>query len=289
MAEETQIAPGLYLVATPIGSARDITLRALDILRDAPVLAAEDTRTLRRLLEIHGVPLNGRPVVAYHDHSSDKVRARLLNDIAEGRAVAYASEAGTPLIADPGYRLSVAVREAGLPVLSAPGASAVLAALTVAGLPTDRFMFIGFLPTTKSARRKALSEVKSVRATLVFYEAPGRVRETLSDLEYVLGPEREAAVCRELTKKFEAVARGSLAKLSADYAKSPPRGEVVVLVDRGADTPVTEEDMRDALRQALKQSRLKDAASEIAEAFGVPRRDAYQMALSLQQEAEDEG
>ena len=168
------VEPGLHLVSVPIGAARDITLRALDVLAGADVLAAEDTRSLRRLLDIHGVALGDRPLVAYHDHNGDRVRPRLLADLAGGRSVAYASEAGTPLVADPGFRLAAEARDAGVPVRAAPGASAVLAALCVAGLPTDRFLFAGFPPPKRVARRAWLAEAGEAAATLVLYESPKR-------------------------------------------------------------------------------------------------------------------
>ena len=174
-------APGLTLVAVPIGAARDITLHALDVLRAADVLAAEDTRTLRRLMDIHAIPLGDRPLIAYHDHNGDRARPRLLAAMAEGKSVAYASEAGTPLIADPGYDLARAAREAGHAVTTAPGVSAVVTALSLAGLPTDRFLFAGFLPNQSGARKSALRELAEVTATLVFYESPKRLAAMLAD------------------------------------------------------------------------------------------------------------
>ena len=206
---------GLYFLATPIGAARDITLRALDILGAADVIAAEDTRTLRHLMEIHGVALGHRPLIAYHDHNGEVARPKLLRALAEGKSVAYASEAGTPLVADPGYQLGRAAIAAGHPVFAAPGPSAVLAALTVSGLPSDRFLFAGFPPNTASARRKWLREVAQVPATLIFYESPKRVSEMLADCVTEFGEERLAVVCRELTKRFEEVRRGPLRDLAA--------------------------------------------------------------------------
>jgi 16S rRNA (cytidine1402-2'-O)-methyltransferase len=205
-----KLTPGVYLLATPIGTARDITLRALDILASADVLVAEDTRSLRKLMDIHGVPLGDRPVLSYHDHNGTQMRPRLLGLLADGKSLAYASEAGTPMVADPGFDLVRAAREAGHEVVSAPGPSAVVTALTLAGLPTDRFMFAGFLPNAKGARRKALEELREIPATLAFYESPKRVAAMLKEAADVLGPDREAAVCRELTKKFEEVLRGPL-------------------------------------------------------------------------------
>ena len=214
------LAPGLYFVGTPIGSARDITLRALDVLASADVLAAEDTRSLRHLMDIHGVPLNGRQVQSYHDHSGDGATARLLGALADGQSVAYASEAGMPLIADPGYGLSRAAAEAGHLVTAAPGPSAVVTALTLGGLPTDAFFFDGFLPSAKAARRNRLSELQDVPGTLVFYESPKRVAQTLADAAEILGPDRPAVLARELTKKFEELRRKPLSELARDLAEA---------------------------------------------------------------------
>ncbi|SLN45800.1 Ribosomal RNA small subunit methyltransferase I [Pseudoruegeria aquimaris] len=272
---------GLYFVATPIGSARDITLRALDVLASADVIAAEDTRTLRRLLEIHGVPLGERPVIAYHDHNGDTARPRLMRALQEGKSVAYASEAGTPLVADPGFSLARAALDEGHLVTSAPGPSAVITALTIAGLPTDRFFFAGFLPNATGARRSALEDCAAVPGTLAFYESPKRLAASLADMAGVLGGDREAAVCRELTKKFEEVRRGTLSALAAHYASASVKGEVVVLVDRAQAEALPQEDVESALRRALETLSVKDAAAMVAEAYGLKRREVYQQALSL--------
>jgi 16S rRNA (cytidine1402-2'-O)-methyltransferase len=274
------LAPGLYLAATPIGAARDITLRALDLLRDAVVIAAEDTRTARKLMEIHGVPLNGRRLVACHDHSGEGVIDGLVEQIAKGASVVYVSEAGTPLVSDPGFTLARAAIARGLPVTAAPGASAVLAALAVAGLPADRFLFAGFLPSTQAARRTAIAELASVPATLVLYESPKRVNSLLTDLCEVLG-DRSAALCRELTKRFEEVRRGPLSELAAGTEGQEVRGEVVVVVDRGGAREVTEEDIRARLAEAMGTMRLKDAATAVAGALGLPRQRVYQLALGM--------
>ena len=281
------VEPGLHLVAVPIGAARDVTLRALDLLRGADVLAAEDTRSLRRLMEIHGVPLGDRPLVAYHEHSGDGARARLARALAEGRSVAYASEAGTPLVADPGFRLAAEARAAGVAVRAAPGASAVLAALVVAGLPTDRFLFAGFLPPKRAARRAALEAVAGVPATLVFYESPKRLGAMLSDAGAVLGP-REAAVCRELTKRFEEVARGTLPALAERFAEGT-RGEVVVVVDRAAPVAATDAVVEAALREAMARMSLSLSAKSVSEALGVPRKQVYEMALRMRDDDGSDG
>ncbi|WP_179378295.1 16S rRNA (cytidine(1402)-2'-O)-methyltransferase [Jannaschia marina] len=286
MAEIGRIEAGLHLVAVPIGAARDITLRALDLLAGADVLAAEDTRALRRLMEIHGVALGDRPLVAYHDHNGAKTRPRLLAALREGRSVAYASEAGTPLVADPGFQLGVEAHALGVPVRAAPGASAVLAALCVGGLPTDRFFFNGFLPPKRAARRAALAALERVPGTLVFYESPKRLAAMLADAAAVLG-NREAAVCRELTKRFEEVRRGLLADLSDSYGDQAPKGEIVVLIDRPAERAVDDRQIEAALRDALAGSSVKSAAKDVSENLGVARNVAYQMALRIR--ADDDG
>ncbi|WP_425100308.1 16S rRNA (cytidine(1402)-2'-O)-methyltransferase [Tropicibacter sp. S64] len=275
------MAPGLYLVATPIGNARDITLRTLDILQQAEVLAAEDTRSLRRLLEIHGIALGDRPLIAYHDHNGARARPRLLAAIEAGQSVAYASEAGTPMISDPGFDLMRAAQEAGLAATSAPGPSAMVTALTLAGLPTDRFLFAGFLPNASGARKRTLGELGAVPATLVFYESPKRLDGMLRDAEEVLGAERQATVCRELTKKFEEVRRGSLSELAAFYGQNPAKGEIVVLIGKGEAAVVSETVMEDEIRTALETMSVRDAADSVSAKLGVKRRPVYQLAMKL--------
>jgi 16S rRNA (cytidine1402-2'-O)-methyltransferase len=274
--------PGLYLVATPIGTADDITLRALEILRRADVLAAEDTRNARRLMELHGVSVGGRPLVAYHDHNGPQMRPRLMAALAEGKTVAYMSDAGTPLVADPGFRLAEAAIAEGYMVSTAPGASALLAALAVAGLPTDRFLFAGFAPPKSAARKTFLAEFAAVPATLVFYESPRRLAKALADMAQVLG-DRPAAVCRELTKKFEEVRRGSLDELARAYP-DPPKGEIVVVVGPPAAVQADATDVDTALRSALAHGSVRDAAQAVAEDLGIPRKQAYARALELARE-----
>ncbi|MDO6726172.1 16S rRNA (cytidine(1402)-2'-O)-methyltransferase [Cognatishimia sp. 1_MG-2023] len=279
-----QIVPlkaGLYFVATPIGTARDITLRALDILASADVIAAEDTRSLRRLLEIHGVPLGQRPLLAYHDHSGAGTRGKLLDYLSQGKSVAYASEAGTPLIADPGYHLSRDASEAGYLVTSAPGPSAIITALSLAGLPTDAFFFAGFMPNAKNARKTGIEAVKDVPGTLVFYESPRRLVEMLKDAAHVLGGNRQAVVCRELTKKFEEVQRGTLLELVDIFHERTIKGEIVVLIDRAGANESSEDDVETALRKALETMTVRDASEVVAQAFGVNKRKIYSMALSM--------
>lgn len=275
------LEPGLHFIATPIGAARDITLRALDILASADVLVAEDTRTLRHLMEIHGVALGARMVLAYHDHNGDAMRPRLLRALADGKSVAYASEAGTPLVADPGFQLGRAAIEAGHVVRAAPGPSAVLAALTVSGLPSDRFLFVGFPPTAAGARAKFLAELASIQATIILYESPKRVSKLLEDMKVSFGESRQTVVCRELTKRFEEVTRGPLAEVAAAFADRAVKGEIVVLVDRAVAQKADESTIEEALMQALKTLSVKDAAAQVAADLMQPRRDIYQLALTL--------
>lgn len=275
------VPPGLHLLATPIGAARDITLRALDLLASADVLAAEDTRTLRHLMEIHGVALNDRPLVAYHDHNGAAVRPRLLRALKEGKSVAYASEAGTPLIADPGFQLARAAIAEGFAVLAAPGPSAVLAALTVSGLPSDRFLFAGFPPVGAGDRARFLAELGPVPATLILYESPKRINRLLTEMADAFGKDRLAAVCRELTKRFEDVSRGTLGELAEAFAGRAVKGEIVVLVDRPGDRVVDGASIEAALRDALAHGSVKDAAAEVAAALNLPRKEVYRMALQL--------
>ena len=279
-----KLDPGLYLVATPLGSARDITLRALDILASADVLAAEDTRTARKLIEIHGVPLNGRRIIAYHDHSKASDRSRLLAHINNGLSVAYVSEAGTPLIADPGYQLVCDARESNLTVLAAPGPSACITALTVAGLPTNQFHFVGFLPPQQTARQKKLTELLPLNATLVLYESPKRLKALLSDIGTIVENNRQVAVCRELTKKFEEVKVGTPSELLEHFELKAAKGEIVVLVEPGASAEIDQSDLEAALLEAMDTLRIKDAADAVAGAFSMPRREIYQLALQLKKD-----
>ena len=272
------LSPGLYLVATPIGNAADITLRALDVLGRADALACEDTRRTRALMAMHGLALGRRPMVAYHDRNGAARRPQILGWLGDGRSVAYASDAGTPLIADPGYRLVEAARAAGHEVYGVPGPSALLAALSVAGLPTDRFLFLGFLPPRRPARRTALAEVAGVKATLVAFESPRRIAATLADMATVLGEGRPAAVARELTKRFEEVRTGALGELAVLYAGETPKGEIVVLA--GPPAPgeagrAGELALDDALAEALKTLSLKEAVRMVSECLALPRRAVY--------------
>jgi 16S rRNA (cytidine1402-2'-O)-methyltransferase len=279
--QKVPLASGIYFVGVPIGTARDITLRALDVLASADVLAAEDTRSLRRLMDIHGVPLDGRRIIAMHDHSGAKVVDGLLNAVNQGQSVAYASEAGMPLIADPGFELSRAAAAQGVTQTCAPGPSAVLTALVLAGLPTDAFHFAGFLPNASAARRKSLEALADVRATLAFYESPKRIGATLKDAAQVLGAARQGVVCRELTKKFEELRRGTLAELAEFYASGSVKGEIVLLIDRGDSQSISEFDLEGVLKEALETMSMRDAVDAVSQAHGKPRRQVYQLALTI--------
>lgn len=268
---------GLYLVATPIGNLRDITLRALDVLAGADLILAEDTRVAGKLLAAHG--LSGK-LERYDEHAAARARPKALAALAAGAKVALISDAGTPLVSDPGYRLVCEVAELGLPVHPIPGASALLAALTVAALPTDRFLFAGFPPPKAAARRAFLQELAPIRATLVFYEGGSRLKASLADMAQVFG-DRPAAVARELTKLHETVLRGSLAELAADPRNDDPKGEIVVLVGPGAERAATVDEADAALSEALTRAGPAEAASEVAKALGLPRRDLYARALAL--------
>ncbi len=278
--QNTPLDPGLYLVATPIGNARDITLRALDVLASADVIAAEDTRTTRKLMDIHGIALNGRKLIPYHDHSGDAARAGIVKLIAAGKSVAYASEAGSPLIADPGYALARDLAEGGHYVTALPGASATLAALSLSGLPTDRFLFAGFPPAAKGARATWLAELFPLPATLVFFESAKRIQKLLAELCSSGADMRQAAVCRELTKKFEEVKRGTVAELAEQLAENPIKGEVVFVLDRPGEV-LDEGAMEDMLVKAMADMSMKDAVNAVSQALGLPRRKVYQAALDL--------
>lgn len=279
------LSAGLYLVATPIGNAADITLRAIDLLSRADVLVCEDTRQTRKLLEIHAIPLNGRKLVSYHDQSSAGRRAQILNWLEQDMSVALCSDAGTPMIADPGYRLVIEAQAAGYAIHALPGASAVLTALCLSGLPTDRFLFAGFLPPRSSARRTVLQEFAGLVATLVFYESPRRLAATLGDMTSVLGGERVAVVARELTKKFEETRRGSLQDLTTAYAdEATPRGEIVIVVgppDKAAQAERAVASLDELLIKALVDHSVKEAARLVADLLSLPKRDVYARALAL--------
>jgi 16S rRNA (cytidine1402-2'-O)-methyltransferase len=277
------LAPGLYVTATPIGNAADITLRALTVLKDCDAIVAEDTRVTSRLLSIYGI---SRPLLVYNDHNAGSMRPKLLDRLRQGARLALVSDAGTPLVSDPGHRLVREARGLGLPVFPVPGPSAALAALSVAGVPSDRFFFAGFLPTKSGERRTALAALKAVPATLIFFESAQRLGDSLADMAEIFGP-REAAVARELTKLHEEVRRGRLDQLAADYAGAPPKGEIVVLVGPPEEAEAADTARIDALlTHALPFMPVKAAANLVAEATGAARRAVYLRALALKGERE---
>lgn len=267
-------------MSTPIGNLRDITLRALDILAGVDEVLAEDTRIARRLLDAHGISATVTP---YHDHNGARRRPELVERLKAGARLALVSDAGTPLVSDPGWKLVREAAGAGIAVVPVPGASAMLAGLVASALPSDRFLFAGFLPARAAARRSAISALAGVPATLIVYESGPRLAAALADLSEGLGPAREAAVARELTKLFEEVRRGTLAELAAHYAEAgPPKGEIVVLVGPPPPAgPVSEADLDAALADALARLPTRAAAQEVAEALALPRRTVYQRALAL--------
>ena len=274
------LAAGLYLVATPIGNLGDISLRALETLAAADVIACEDTRVSRKLLDRYGIAGSLSP---YHEHNAAAARPKLIERLKAGGSVALISDAGTPLISDPGYKLVRAAQAEGIAVTAIPGASSVLAALNIAGLPTDRFFFEGFLPPKQQARRSRIGALSRIPATLVLFETGPRLADVLADLAEVLGP-REAAICRELTKLHEEMRRDALPALAAHYAGGgETRGEFVIVIappDEDALAP-SAEDVDGLLRRTLGEATLKDAVAIVADATGQPRREIYQRALAL--------
>jgi 16S rRNA (cytidine1402-2'-O)-methyltransferase len=274
------LEPGLYIVATPIGNLGDLSPRAADILSRADVIAVEDSRVTSGLLRHIGAK---RPMVPYHDHNAEGVRPGLIARMAT-EAVALVSDAGTPLISDPGYKLVRDARAAGHAVVTIPGPCAAVAALTLAGLPTDRFLFLGFLPPKEKARGDAIAEVAAVRATLVLYESGPRLGACLATLAAVLG-DREAAVTREISKRFEEAVTGTLATLADRYADAPPRGEIVIVVaPPGEAPPASAEEGDTALAEALTRLPAAKAAGEVAKRLGLDRKALYARALAMKAE-----
>jgi 16S rRNA (cytidine1402-2'-O)-methyltransferase len=272
-----KLEPGLYIVATPIGNLSDLSPRAAAILAKADLIAVEDSRVTAKLLRHIGVK---RPMAPYHDHNADKVRPGLIERM-RGEAVALVSDAGTPLISDPGYKLVRDARAAGVTVVTIPGPSAVIAALTLAGLPTDRFAFFGFLPAKAGARATAIAEAACFRGTLAFYESGPRLAASLGALRNGLG-EREAAVAREISKRFEETVTGTLGELAARYADAPPKGEIVIIVGPpGPAEAAGEAEVDASLREAMTRLSPSRAAAEVAATLGLPRRAVYERAQRL--------
>jgi len=275
--EAPELAPGLHVVATPIGNLRDMTIRGLETLAAADVIYCEDTRTSSKLTQHFGI---STPRKALHEHNERALLDAITADIGRGGKVALISDAGTPLLSDPGFPLVRAVREAGLPVFAAPGASALLAALAVAGLPTDAFSFAGFLPPKAGARATALGALRDRRETLVFYESPRRLGDTLAAMAEAFGPERQAAVALELTKKFERVTRDSLSALAPLFGEAE-KGEAVIIVAGATDIVADPDAWRAALAAAMAGQPLRAAVDEIADQFNLKRKDVYDAALAL--------
>ncbi|QTN20026.1 16S rRNA (cytidine(1402)-2'-O)-methyltransferase [Brevundimonas sp. AJA228-03] len=272
------VSAGLYLVSTPIGNLRDMTLRALDVLAAADLVLAEDTRVSARLLGAYGLKAR---LERCDDHASAHAAELAIRRIGEGAVVALVSDAGTPVVSDPGFVVARAVIAAGLPVHPVPGASSLLAALVLSGLPADRVMFAGFLPPRSAGRQAMLAELKDARQTLVLFESGPRLRASLTDMAAVLGP-RPAAVCRELTKMFETCVRGSLDALAMDPALDGPKGEIVVVIGPGETETASAADADAALTEALARLAPGEAASEVSRALDLPRKALYRRALELQ-------
>lgn len=280
-------APGLYLVATPIGNLGDITLRALETLAGVDIIACEDTRITRRLMERFSI---NATLKQYHEHNAEQARPKILDALARGSSIALVSDAGTPLISDPGFKLVREVSAAGFAVIALPGPSSVLTALSIAALPTDRFFFEGFLPSKQNARRTRLAELARIDATLVMFESGARVQDSLQDLAGVMG-EREAAICREMTKLHEEVRRARLSELAAIADTLETRGEFVLVVgppaaDAGA---MSDDALDDLLRTSLARGSVKDAVAHAVEVSGRPRREIYARALELSRDGDDAG
>lgn len=276
----SKLVAGLYVVATPIGNLGDITLRGLVTLAAADIVACEDTRKTGILLKLYGIK---KPLISYHDHNEAERQSRLLQHISKGCAVALVSDAGVPLIADPGYRLVRACREEGHMVTIIPGANAALTALVGSGLSTDRFLFCGFLPSKKLARQKALTDLKSIPATQIFYESPQRLVPCLEDMAEVLGKEREAVVARELTKLYEDVRQGNLTELAVHYRQHLPKGEIVIVLSSPGSEILASIDLDILLQEKLKTLSVRDAVSAVASAVGTKKKDIYLRALQLTQ------
>ena len=268
---------GLYVVATPIGNLGDITLRALAVLAQADVIACEDTRTSGVLLHAFGIK---KPTLSDHDHNEDERRPEILARLAQGQVVALISDAGMPAIADPGFKLVRDCREAGYDVTVLPGANAAITAMAGSGLPTDQFYFIGFLPSKSVARKKEILSLKPLSATLIFYESPGRLADSLADLSEILGETRPTVVARELSKFFEETRRGTLGELAAHYQNNTVKGEIVILVGKAAEEEATT-DIDALLKERLKHLTVRDAVTEVAEMTGIPKKEIYARALAL--------
>lgn len=275
-----ELPAGLYLVATPIGNLRDMTIRAIDVLGAVDLILCEDTRMTGKLLMAHGI--KAQKLDVYNDHSADRMRPKILEQLASGRRIALVSDAGTPLISDPGFKLVRDAQDLGLAVTSLPGANAVLTALQLSGLPTDKFAFLGFLPPREKARRDVLREWADMPGTLVAYESAPRLTDSLRDMADVLGAGRPAAVTRELTKMFEEVRRDTLENLARYYAEQgAPKGEIVIVIGPPDKKVYDDAALEKMLRKALEECSVKDAAVRVAAQTGLPKKTLYEMALAL--------
>lgn len=278
--ESSPLVPGLYLIATPIGNLRDITLRALEVLASVDVIACEDTRMTGKLLEAHGI--KPAKLIVYNDHNADASRKGILDMLAQGKRIALVSDAGTPLISDPGYKLVRDAQDLGLRVTSLPGANALLTALQLSGQPTDKFSFLGFMPAKEKARQDVLKEWRSVPGTLVTYETGPRLIESLSDMARILGGDRPAAVTRELTKMYEEVRRETLDNFVKYYEQEgAPKGEIVVVIGPGEKREASEDDIKARLLELLSDLSVRDAAAQVADEMGIPKKQAYDLAVQL--------
>lgn len=272
---------GLYLIATPIGNLRDITLRALEVLAGVDVIACEDTRMTGKLLDAHGI--KAPKLIVYNDHNADASRKGILDMLAQGKRIALVSDAGTPLISDPGYKLVRDAQDLGLNVTSLPGANALLTALQLSAQPTDKFSFLGFLPAKEKARQDVLKEWRDVPGTLVTYETGPRLIDSLSDMAKILGADRPAAVTRELTKMYEEVRRDTLVNLVKHYEEAgEPKGEIVIVIGPGERVEVTEDAINARLTELLKDLSVRDASAQVADEMGIPKKQAYEFAIILQ-------
>lgn len=280
--ENHALDAGLYLIATPIGNARDITIRALDTLVNVDILLAEDTRRARQLLQLYQIALDNRPLLACHDHNEADIAKRAVEWVAEGKSVGFVSDAGMPLISDPGFRLVQAMRAADLPYTALPGASSVPTALALSGLPTDKFMFWGFLPNKRKARRDIFESLQNAENTIVFFESAKRLEKTLEDMQAVFGEMKEISIARELTKKYEEIITGTLRDvMEIVRAHDSLKGEIVLAIAPSETVTHSEAEIHNQLKLALKTMKTKDAAREIATKYNLSRQEVYQRAIEI--------
>jgi 16S rRNA (cytidine1402-2'-O)-methyltransferase len=279
-----EIVAGLYLVATPIGTASDISLRALQVLGKVDLLVAEDTRTLRKLMIIHEISAGNRPILSYNDHNGSRQRSKILNILSKNKSAAFVSDAGTPLISDPGFRLVEATIRQGYSIHTVPGASSVIAAITVSGLPSDRFSFEGFLPTKKSEKTIFLTSFKFSKTTSVFFERASRLSNTLKTMEELYGAKRRIAICRELTKKFEEVKRGTLGEINCYYGDKVAKGELVIVLAPGDVFDHDDLKIHKELKKAMRKFTFRDSVTHVADYLGLSRQRVYRLGLQVKED-----